>query len=163
MLVILAMSIFFAQRYVQDKALEDEKMKLAEFLLTKPDGKIILSNEDWRHGTFLKTKNPEFFKDFVINYKEHDSINELIGTPFISLYAKSLEELLATGQQYDLKYIVIIQNDIEPWYEYLSNVYKNESEYPYLIKIYDSSEQGLQKLDVKVFEINYKNGNERES
>jgi len=155
MIIILIMSALFAQRYVQDSTIEDEKMKLAEFLLSKSDGKIILSNEDWRHGTFLKASNPEFFKDFTINYKENNSINELIGTPFTTLYAKSLEELLATGQQYDLKYVVIIQNDIEPWYDYLNNVYKNESEYPYLIKIYDSSEQGLQKLHVKAFEIDY--------
>jgi len=149
------MSILFAQRYIQDSTIEDEKMKLAEFLLTKSDGKIILSNEDWRHGTFLKASNPEFFKDFTIDYKKNNSINELIGTPFTTLYAKSLEELLTTGQQYNLKYVVIVQNDIEPWYGYLNNVYKNESEYPYLIKIYDSSEQGLQKLHAKVFEIDY--------
>jgi 4-amino-4-deoxy-L-arabinose transferase-like glycosyltransferase len=155
MIIILIMSILFAQRYIQDSTIEDEKMKLAEFLLTKSDGKIILSNEDWRHGTFLKASNPEFFKDFTIDYKKNNSINELIGTPFTTLYAKSLEELLTTGQQYNLKYVVIVQNDIEPWYGYLNNVYKNESEYPYLIKIYDSSEQGLQKLHAKVFEIDY--------
>ncbi len=153
MIIILISSAVFAQRYVLDDV-EKEKTKFAEFLLTKSDGRIILSNEDWKYGTFQKINNPEFFKDFTINYNKNRSINELIATPFISLYANSLPELIAIGPQYNLKYVVVFQNDIEPWYDYLADVYENESDHPYLIKIYDSSKEGLY-VDVKVFEIDY--------
>lgn len=155
MIIVLIMSVLFSQRYIADKTEENEKLEFAKFMLNRTDGKILLSNDDAQYGIFLKVNNPEFFKEFKINYKENTSINEKINTPFISLYAKSLDELISLEPQYDLKYIAIIQNDVTPWHDYLVDVYKNEENYPYLKKIFDSDQVEFQKFKVKLFEIDY--------
>ena len=62
-----------------------------------------------------------------------------------------------TGENYDLKYIVINQKGTIVFYPYLYDVYENEEKYPYLIKVFDSRKEGYQKFNVKVFEIDYKN------
>lgn len=155
MIVILIMSVLFAQRYISDKTEENEKLEFAKFMLNRTDGKILLSNDDTRYGVFLKVNNPEFFKEFKINYKENTSISEKINTPFIGLYAESLDDLVSLGPQYDLKYVAIIQNDVEPWYGYMTDVYKNEENYPYLKKVFDSNQVEFQKFKVKLFEIDY--------
>jgi hypothetical protein len=154
-IIILISSALFAQRYITDKVQEDEKLEFAKFIITRNDGKILLSNEDLRYGTYHIINDSKVFKGFKINYNENSSINEIIDIPFISLYSKSLHELISIGPQYDLKYIVIIENDVEPWYDYLNDVYNNESNYPFLNKIYDSKENGLDKFHVKMFEIDY--------
>jgi len=155
MIIIVISSALFAQRYAIDNVAEDEKLEFAKFLLANDGGKILLSNSDHRHGTFQHINDSQIYKNFKINYNENDSINEIINTPFIALHAKSLDDLIRIGQKYDLKYIVIVENDIEPWYDYLNNVYKNDVNYQYLNKIYDSKEQGLDKFHVKMFEIDY--------
>ncbi len=154
---ILILSIGFAQRFAPDVLAEDEKIQFTKYLITNFDkGKILLSNEDWKYGTFLNVDNPKFFQNFTINYNEQNSMNKVISTQFISLHAKSVSDLMLVGQQYDLKYLVLIDDDYSIWYSYLKDVYDNESSYPYLTKIYDSSEMGLQKFRAKVFEINYR-------
>ena len=51
-----------------------------------------------------------------------------------------------------LTHIAVDDNPNRP--EFLKDVFKNEEKFPYLIKIYDSSEHGF-KYNLKIFSINY--------
>ena len=67
---------------------------------------------------------------------------------------QTLEELISNGENSGLKYIGI-SKDGSDMLLFLDDVYSHEENYPYLIKISDSVEEGYQKLKVKVFRINY--------
>ena len=57
-------------------------------------------------------------------------------------------------KNYDLKYVISNEKPgvLHP---ITDKLYDNYEQYPFLKKIFDSDEQGFQKLKIKVFEINY--------
>ena len=65
-----------------------------------------------------------------------------------------MEELILNGENYNLEYI-ISNKESEGFQRFIDDVYDNEKEYPYLIKIFDSKMQGFEKLKFKVFKIDY--------
>ena len=71
------------------------------------------------------------------------------------LYAQSLDELIEIGKEYDLKYIAINEKQQNVWYPYLSTIYDEGENYPFLTKVLDTEKMGFKKFKVKVFEINY--------
>ena len=71
------------------------------------------------------------------------------------LYAQSLDELIEIGKEYDLKYIAINEKQQSVWYPYLSTIYDEGENYPFLTKVLDTEKMGFKKFKVKVFEINY--------
>jgi hypothetical protein len=74
-----------------------------------------------------------------------------------TLYAKSLEEFIEVSSEHELNYISINKNGVsEVFYPFLDEIYENEEKFPYLIKIFDTEQEGFEKLKVKVFEIDYK-------
>ena len=95
------------------------------------------------------------------NYKINSSITESSDKLFrVSLApnGKTIEEVIASGENYDLKYI--ISNKIPgPFHPITDTLYDNYEQYPYLKKIFDSSNQGFKKLKIKVFEISYEEFN----
>jgi len=40
--------------------------------------------------------------------------------------------------------------------QYLDEIYENEDKFPYLTKVFDTENEGFEKLKAKVFEIDYK-------
>jgi hypothetical protein len=64
-----------------------------------------------------------------------------------------LDELVKNGEEFELKYI--IAKEEKNFYPFLSDLYSNEENYPYLTKVFDSDEFGFKKLKLKVFEIDY--------
>lgn len=72
----------------------------------------------------------------------------------IRVYGKTLEELISDGEKSGLKYIGISEDGAD-MFSFLDDVYRHEENYPYLIKISDSTAEGYQKLKVKVFRIDY--------
>jgi len=83
-------------------------------------------------------------------YKQFEDTNGPIGT--------NIEELIADGKNYNLKYI--ISNETPGFlHPFTDALYYNYEQYPYLKKIFDSSNQGFKKLKVKVFEIDYEKFN----
>ena len=60
---------------------------------------------------------------------------------------------MPVGNKKSLKYIIVKEQN--SFYPFLSDLYSNEDNYPYMIKIFDSQELGYKKLKVKVFEIDY--------
>ena len=65
-------------------------------------------------------------------------------------------------KNYNLKYI--ISNETPGFlHPFTDALYYNYEQYPYLKKIFDSSNQGFEKLKVKVFEIDYEKFHELDS
>ena len=62
---------------------------------------------------------------------------------------------MTKGEAYDLKYI-ITNKEKNDFHGFIDDIYHQEEKYPYLKKIFDSSNQGFEKLKIKVFEIDYK-------
>ena len=64
----------------------------------------------------------------------------------------SLNEFIDVGKNEGLTHIVVDKNPKRP--EFLKNVFKNEEKFPYLTKIYDSSEHDYE-YHIKIFHIDY--------
>ena len=105
--------------------------------------------------------SPNLFKEFKIS--AYDFVVGRQSNIFASenmlertiLYAQSLDELIEIGKEYDLKYIAINEKQQNVWYPYLSTIYDEGENYPFLTKVLDTEKMGFKKFKVKVFEINY--------
>ena len=64
----------------------------------------------------------------------------------------SLNEFIDYGKNEGLTHIIADENEKRP--QFLKDVFKNEEKFPYLIKIYDSSEHGYD-YHLKIFRIDY--------
>ena len=64
----------------------------------------------------------------------------------------SLNEFIDYGKNEGLTHIVADENEDRP--QFLKDVFHNEEKFPYLIKVYDSSEQGYD-YHLKIFRIDY--------
>ena len=69
-----------------------------------------------------------------------------------SIYGKSLADLVENGKEFELEYIIAKKE--KNFYPFLSDLYSNEENYPYMIKIFDSNEHHI-KFKIKIFEINF--------
>ena len=64
----------------------------------------------------------------------------------------SLNEFIDIGKEQGLTHIIADENEDRP--QFLKDVFKDEEKFPYLSKVYDSSEHGYQ-YHLKIFKINY--------
>ena len=64
----------------------------------------------------------------------------------------SLNEFIDIGKNEGLTHIVADENENRP--QFLKDVFENEEKFPYLTKIYDSSEHGYD-YHLKIFRIDY--------
>jgi hypothetical protein len=145
-----------------DVSFENEKKDFAKFVINN------------LHGTTLREFGPATdyvvyqiitepaaqFKQYKINseWKDYQELDENEGGfNNISIYGKSLGELVENGKEFELKYIIAKKE--KNFYPFLSDLYSNEVNYPYMVKIFDSNELGYKKLKVKVFEIDYEKFN----
>ena len=87
-------------------------------------------------GTFPILSSEIEQKVKLIETREYDSLNEFID------YAKNE----------GLTHIIADENPNRP--EFLKDVFKNEEKFPYLTKVYDSSEHGFE-YHLKIFRIDY--------
>ena len=140
-----------------DSEKENEKIEYAKFLVNNLDGRMLDGGYVTEYVKTIKyTETAELFE----NYKSPRGKD-----PFPDTYTsgslvmiredgKTLEELISNGEKSGLKYIGISE-DGSYFFQFLDDVYSHEENYPYLIKISDSTAEGYQKLKVKVFRINY--------
>ena len=149
--------------YAPDKLLDQERIEFSKILTQKFNGKISAGGDVLRLLTYTQLQDsPHLFKefkmgtyDFVIGRESNLFASENM-LERIVLYAKSLDELIEIGKEYDLKYIAI--NKEQPkadWYGYLTNLYDEGENYPFLTKVLDTEKIGFKKFKIKVFEINY--------
>ena len=99
----------------------------------------IRNNKTVYLSKFLFLKNPKIpngKKIKLVKTYEYDSLNEFIGY----------------GKNEGLTHIVVDGNENRQ--QFLKDVFENEEKFPYLTKIYDSSEHGYD-YHLKIFRIDY--------
>lgn len=72
---------------------------------------------------------------------------------YITKNANSVEQYIQLARNQDLSHLVIDNNDKRE--QYFKDVFYNEEKYPYLIKEFDSLEEGYTYYNVKIFKIDY--------
>ena len=165
---VLVSSCFYTLRYdLPDPVLNDEKILFADILSKKFEGKILDGGNTLQGLTYVNITNPPgIFKQYK-HIQDMESQNPYMGyTGFnkkninlipVTLYAKSLEDFIDVSYEYGLKYISINKDGVEDvFYPYLDEIYENEKKFPYLVKVFDTEQEGFEKLKAKVFEIDYK-------
>jgi hypothetical protein len=155
-IIIIILSGLFTLRYEKlDPVLENEKMDFAKYALENLHGNTLRDfggATDYINSVILLDHND--FQDFKIRSWADGTERNKFAYQEISISASNIEDLVLKGESLNLNYLISNQHTTF-FYPYIDQVYHNEKQYPYLIKIFDSSEYGYEKLKIKVFEINY--------
>ena len=156
LITIIIVSSILIIRYAPDSELEAEKLEFSKYALNNLHGVTLRDYEgglDYVPYLLLSesTENRKINSSIIQNtYKQFEDTSGPIGT--------NIEELIADGKNYNLKYI--ISNETPGFlHPFTDALYYNYEQYPYLKKIFDSSNQGFKKLKIKVFEIDYEKFN----
>jgi hypothetical protein len=74
------------------------------------------------------------------------------GNSVLEMYGDSLNEIITNAKNLNVKYILV---DEENNNDILDELYLEKQNYSFLDKIHDTQENGMKKLKIKVFEINF--------
>ena len=143
-----------------DTISENEENRYTRFLQENINGKILDGGNALEYISYVNEINSEGKIDLknLIKHDQKNPYDELYDQDSISrlrINGNNITELLANGQLAGLTHIAI--NGEGPFFfHFLKDVYLNEEKYSYLIKVFDSSQEGYTKIKMKVFEIDYK-------
>ena len=159
-IIVIILSGLFTLRYEKlDPGLENEKMDFAQYALENLHGNTLRDfggGTDYINSVILLDYNN--FQDFKISSSADDTERSKLAYQEIGVSASNIEDLILKGEPLNLNYLISNQHDTF-YYPFVDQVYHNEEQYPYLIKIFDSHEHGYEKLKIKVFEIDYEKFN----
>jgi len=157
-ILIVSISIGFSDYTIADYEHEKEMYTISKQIFQITD----TVNRDYEGLMYMKWAN-EFVlsDDFPILQTE---IKEKLGkskTIIIGPGTKNnfdnLRDYLLFAKSEEMTHLILDGRNLNT--EFLNEIFNNESEYPFLIKIYDSYDNGFKK-QVKVFKIDYKLMNE---
>ena len=74
------------------------------------------------------------------------------GNQVVELNGKSIHEMISYGKSINAKYILVDTDNNE---SFLDDLYNEKIKKPFLIKIFDTQEQGFNKIKIKIFQIDY--------
>ena len=156
--IALSLSVYFTTNLYQnpDPFLENERLQLSNFMVKNLDGKIqrdFSPNMQYITYHFI-TLSPKSFTEYS-NSKGTDEFSESHKLERIFVSGNSISELVSNGEKYELRYIFAYesQNNFHP---FLDALYADDNKYPFLTKIFDSKAHDFKKIQVKLFEIDYK-------
>ena len=138
-------------------ALENEKIKFTEYLVENFDGRILRDAVVNDYLAYINiTSDDNDFKTFKSprGKNPYPDLYEPGKVVRMSVYGKTVEELVTNGETRDLKYIAILEKG-SYFFPFLNDLYYNEEKYPYMKKIFDSNEMNYKEFKTKVFEIDY--------
>ena len=164
MCFVVILSGLYTLRYESpDIILSNEEILFAETLENKLNGKILDAGYTLKGLYYVHVTDPiGAFKNYEINndpgaYYMFEFNKENANLTPTVLYATSLDDFIDVSYEYKLNYISINGHGVsDVFYPYLNEIYENEAEFPYLIKVFDTEREGFEKLKAKVFEIDYK-------
>ena len=139
-------------------ALENEKIKFTEYLVENFDGRMLRDEVVNDYLAYVNlTSDDNDFKTFKSprGKNPYPDLYEPGKVVRMSVYGKTIEELVTNGETRDLKYIAILEKG-SYFFPFLNDLYYNEEKYPYMKKIFDSNEMNYKEFKTKVFEIDYK-------
>jgi hypothetical protein len=141
-----------------NSALEYERIEFTEYLVKNFDGRILKDEGviDYLSYVSITSENNDF-KSFKSprGKNPYPDLYEPGKVVWISVYGKTMEELITNGETRELKYIGILEKG-SYFFPFLNDLYHNEEKYPYMEKIFDSDEINYKEFKIKGFEINYK-------
>ena len=158
LVLVLVLSIgFTVNQYDRPNVIfENEKLEVAHFMTENLDGVVLDGNGPaFEYVSYVLVNEPHgnFKEQNVIDPNRYFSeINPNFQLKYI--YAESVENLLTVGSIDNLRYIVSNENE-GFFHKYVNEIYSNEEKYPYLTKNFDSNEQEMKFLKIKIFEIDY--------
>ena len=158
LVLVLVLSIgFTVNQYDRPNVIfENEKLEVAHFMTENLDGVVLDGNGPaFEYVSYVLVNEPHGnFKDqnVIDPNRYYSEINPNFQRTYI--YAESIENLLILGSPNNLRYIVSNEN-AGFFHKYVNEIYSNEEKYPYLTKIFDSNEQEMKFLKIKIFEIDY--------
>lgn len=142
--ILISSSIFFEVKK-SDTEFDVEKFEVTKFVVSKANGV-----NDELPQNYLKTAELiEKWPDLPKRNELGNLVPKLIIIPTKNF--ESLESYIISSKDKGLTHLVI---DEMPNVEFLKNVFYNDKNYPYLEKIYDSSEYDFSYL-VKIYKIDY--------
>lgn len=152
-LILLLSSLFMLRYDVKDPILEHEEMEFANFLTNDLDGLMLdpPSNTTFDYGYFRYSKlnnPPGNFNNFRIM----DDPVLTSGNQILHMNGRSLNEIILNAKTLDAKYLLVDNNN---GVDFLDDIYDEKHDFAFLTKIYDTKENGMKILTVKVFEIDY--------
>jgi 4-amino-4-deoxy-L-arabinose transferase-like glycosyltransferase len=156
--LVLVLSIgFTVNQYDRPNVIfENEKLEVAHFMTENLDGVVLDGNGPaFEYVSYALVNEPHGnFKDqnVIDPNRYYSEINPNFQRSYI--YAESIENLLTIGSDHNLRYIVSNEN-AGFFHKYVNEIYSNEEKYPYLTKIFDSNEQRMKFIKIKIFEIDY--------
>ncbi len=156
--LVLVLSITFTvNQYEQPNVIfENEKLEVSNFMAENLNGVVLDGNGPaFEYVSYVLVNEPHG------NFKEKNIADPSMYSSKINpnfkrshIYAESIEDLLTAGSIKNLRYIVSNENE-GFFHKYVNGIYSNEEKYPYLTKIFDSKEEGMEFVKIKIFEIDY--------
>lgn len=160
-IIVILSGLFTVVQYNKpDIVMEKEKMEFAEWARDNLHGKILDEpGHAMDYFSYVQINDPPgIFKNYKIDPSKEPKQGFLqVSNPLIRIYVygESIQDLITRGEEYELRYVVSNER-AGVFHPFVDDVYKNEKQYPYLVKVFDSDEKGFKKLKIKVFEIDYK-------
>jgi len=156
--IILSSGIFLEMKKI-DIENKKEEIKIAEVIVDHTKG----INQYFPESSYIPIIGMQNLEKFPILSSEFESIGELgyclnvhHCKYMIPIHQSSLEHFIIDNQNNELTHIIVDENKR---LVFLNDIFENEQNYPFLIKEYDSKENGF-KYHVKIFRINYNEFNE---
>jgi len=142
-MIVFSSVIFLETKEKIDENHEEEYLNIAKEVIQKTD--------------VINQYMPE--SKYVIIAQMHESEFPVLSSEFkkiqlLDFYTNSFEEYLSIGEEMGLTHLVLDGRDSIYRPIFFKNVFNNENEFPYLLKIYDSVQSNYD-YHVKIFEIDY--------
>ena len=124
---------------------EREVYQIIKYVIENTDGVNAISPE----SRYFKTAEIEHKWPNISNLEVSDSghvsreINRIFAEDF-----KTLNELLIESKKIGITHLIVDGKDSRP--DFLNSIYQNDENYPFLERIYDSTEHGLE-YHVKIY------------
>jgi hypothetical protein len=159
--ILIITSSIMVSRYEQSTPmLENEQIDFTKYLLENFSGKLLFepynTQKYFNHPMIFE--NPEIFLGIKIteNWKDGDTFFDYPQAQFsrISVYGTNMNELLENGEKVGLTHIMAT-SDGTSFFNFVNQLYFEDKQYPFLIKVYDSKDFNHKNFNVKVFEIDY--------
>ena len=134
----------------------DFEMQKEEYEISLIINQIATSvNRDYSSLQYLKWSDMDVLENFPIlstDVKQRDRVEIIsIGNESENVFLV-MEDYFAFAQKQGLTHLVLDNDNINN--HFLKEIFQNEKQYPFLKKVYDSSEFGY-NFHIKIFEINY--------
>ena len=159
--ILIITSSIMVSRYEQSTSiLENEQIDFTKYLTQNLNGKLLFepynTQKYFNHPMIFE--NSETFLGIKIteNWKDGDAFFNYPETTFsrISVYGTNMNELIENGEKVGLTHIMATSEGTS-FFNFVNQLYFEDKQYPFLIKIYDSKDLNHKNFNVKVFEIDY--------